>query len=183
MEKNVALIALFAALIAALGLIPKLTLGFGVPITAQTLGVMLCGTVLGSKRGTLSVLLFLLLVAIGLPLLSGGRGGLGVFATPSAGFLLGWPFAALVTGLIVEKWRGGSLAVVAGVASVIGGIVVMYAFGVAGMSVALDKSLVEAAVLVTAFIPGDLVKAVIAGMLTAALFKARPASVLSRYAT
>ncbi|MCO4843789.1 MAG: biotin transporter BioY [Yoonia sp.] len=182
MEKNVALIALFAALIAALGLIPKLTLGFGVPITAQTLGVMLCGTVLGSKRGTLSVLLFLLLVAIGLPLLSGGRGGLGVFATPSAGFLLGWPFAALVTGLIVEKWRGGSLAVVAGVASVIGGIVVMYAFGVAGMSVALDKSLVEAAVLVTAFIPGDLIKAVIAGMLTAALFKARPASVLSRYA-
>lgn len=183
MEKNVALIALFAALIAALGLIPKLTLGFGVPITAQTLGVMLCGTVLGSKRGTLSVLLFLLLVAIGLPLLSGGRGGLGVFATPSAGFLLGWPFAALVTGLIVEKWRGGSLAVVAGVASVIGGIVVMYAFGVAGMSVALDKSLVEAAVLVTAFIPGDLVKAVTAGMLTAALFKARPASVLSRCAT
>ena len=58
----------------------------------------------------------------------------------------------------------------------------MYAFGVAGMSVALDKSLVEAAVLVTAFIPGDLIKAVIAGMLTAALFKARPTSVLSRYA-
>ena len=109
MEKNVALIALFAAVIAALGLIPKITLGFGVPITAQTLGVMLCGTVLGARRGTLSVLLFLLLVAIGLPLLSGGRGGLGAFATPSAGFLLGWPIGAFVTGLIVEKWRGGPL--------------------------------------------------------------------------
>ena len=45
MERNLTMIALFAALIAALGLIPKFTLGFGVPITAQSLGVMLCGTV------------------------------------------------------------------------------------------------------------------------------------------
>jgi biotin transport system substrate-specific component len=179
MEKNVTLIALFAALITALGLIPKLTLGFGVPVTAQSLGVMLCGTILGSKRGTMSVLLFLLLVAVGLPLLSGGRGGLGLFVSPSAGFLIGWPVAAFVTGLIVEKWRGLSLALVAGVASVIGGIMVMYVFGIIGLSIALDKSLVEATGLVTAFVPGDVVKAVIAGMLTAALAKARPASVLS----
>jgi biotin transport system substrate-specific component len=179
MEKNVALIALFAALIAALGLIPKLTLGFGVPITAQSLGVMLCGTILGSKRGAMSVLLLLLLVAVGLPLLSGGRGGLGLFVSPSAGFLIGWPVAAFVTGMIVEKWRGHSLAVVAGVASVIGGILVMYVFGIAGLSIALDKSLLEATGLVAAFLPGDVIKAVIAGMLTAALAKARPASVLS----
>uniref|UniRef100_UPI004047EE8D biotin transporter BioY n=1 Tax=Yoonia sp. TaxID=2212373 RepID=UPI004047EE8D len=181
MEKNVALIALFAAVIAALGLIPKITLGFGVPITAQTLGVMLCGTVLGARRGTLSVLLFLLLVAIGLPLLSGGRGGLGAFATPSAGFLLGWPIGAFVTGLIVEKWSGVPLGLVATVAAIIGSIVVMYIFGIAGLAIALDKSLSEAALLVLVFVPGDVIKAVIAGLLTAALFKARPASVLSRY--
>uniref|UniRef100_UPI004048D757 biotin transporter BioY n=1 Tax=Yoonia sp. TaxID=2212373 RepID=UPI004048D757 len=181
MEKNVALIALFAAVIAALGLIPKITLGFGVPITAQTLGVMLCGTVLGARRGTLSVLLFLLLVAIGLPLLSGGRGGLGAFATPSAGFLLGWPIGAFVTGLIVEKWRGVPLGLVATVAAIIGSIVVMYIFGIAGLAIALDKSLSEAALLVLVFVPGDVIKAVIAGLLTAALFKSRPASVLSRY--
>lgn len=179
MEKNVTLIALFAALIAALGLIPKLTLGFGVPITAQSLGVMLCGTILGSKRGAMSVLLLLLLVAVGLPLLSGGRGGLGLFVSPSAGFLIGWPVAAFVTGMIVEKWRGHSLAVVAGVASVIGGILVMYVFGIAGLSIALGKSLLEATGLVAAFVPGDVIKAVIAGLLTAALAKARPASVLS----
>lgn len=180
MEKNVALIALFAALIAALGLIPKITLGFGVPITAQSLGVMLCGTILGSKRGALAVLLFLLLVAIGLPLLSGGRGGLGLFVSPSAGFLIGWPIAAFVTGLIVEKWRSAPLAVVGSVASIIGGIIVMYIFGIIGMSITLEKSLIEATGLVTAFIPGDILKAVIAGMLTAALAKARPASLLSR---
>lgn len=75
MERNIVLIALFAALIAVLGLIPKITLMSGVPITAQSLGVMLCGTVLGARRGALAVLLFLLLVALGLPLLAGGRAG------------------------------------------------------------------------------------------------------------
>ncbi|TMV07799.1 BioY family transporter [Ruegeria sediminis] len=180
MEKNVAHIALFAALIAALGLIPKVTLAFGVPITAQSLGVMLCGTILGSKRGALAVLLFLLLVAIGLPLLSGGRGGLGLFVSPSAGFLIGWPIAAFVTGLIVEKWRSAPLALVASLASIIGGILVMYVFGIVGMSITLEKSLVEATGLVTAFILGDFLKAIIAGMLTSAMAKARPSSVLSR---
>lgn len=180
MEKNVTMIALFAALIAVLGLIPKISLGFGVPITAQSLGIMLCGTVLGAKRGGLAVLLFLLLVAIGLPLLSGGRGGLGSFTTPAAGFIFGWPVAAFVTGLIVEKWRGAPLALVASLATITGGIVVMYVFGIVGMSIALEKTLLEATALVTAFIPGDILKAVIAGMLTAALAKARPSSVLSR---
>ncbi len=71
MERNLTMIALFAALIAALGLIPKFTLGFGVPITAQSLGVMLCGTVLGAWRGGLAALLFVALVALGLPLLAG----------------------------------------------------------------------------------------------------------------
>ncbi|MEQ9259437.1 MAG: biotin transporter BioY [Roseovarius sp.] len=180
MERNVALIALFAALIAALGLIPQITLAFGVPITAQSLGVMLCGTVLGARRGALAVLLFVLLVAMGLPLLAGGRGGLGVFASPTVGFVLGFPVAAFVTGWIVERWRGAPLTLVAGVASALGGIVVLYAFGVAGLAVVLEKSLQEALALVTAFIPGDVLKAAIAGMLTSALARARPQSVLSR---
>lgn len=180
MERNLTMIALFAALIAALGLIPKITLAFGVPITAQSLGVMLCGTVLGAKRGALAVLLFLLLVAIGLPLLSGGRGGLGLFVSPSAGFLIGFPIAAFVTGLIVEKWRNGPLTLIAGIAAAIGGIIVLYIFGIIGMSITLEKSLTEAAALTMAFIPGDILKAAIAGMITAALAKARPASVLSR---
>ena len=180
MERNLTLVALFAALIAALGLIPQLTLAFGVPVTAQRLGVMLCGAVLGARRGALAVLLFVLLVALGLPLLAGGRGGLGVFASPTAGFVVGFPFAAFITGLIVENWRQGPLALVAGTASVIGGIVVLYAFGISGLAWALDKSLPQAALLVTAFIPGDLIKAVLAGLITAALARARPDSVLSR---
>lgn len=180
MERSLTLIALFAALIAALGLIPKFTLGFGVPITAQTLGVMLCGTVLGARRGALAVLLFIALVALGLPLLAGGRGGLGVFAMPSTGFLIGMPFGAFVCGLIMERSQRLPVAWAAGVASIVGGIGVIYIFGVAGMMQALDKTAAEALVLVTAFIPGDLIKAVFAGLITAGLARARPASLLSR---
>lgn len=180
MERSLTLIALFAALIAALGLIPKFTLAFGVPITAQTLGVMLCGTVLGARRGALAVLLFLALVALGLPLLAGGRGGLGAFAGPSVGFLVGWPVAAFVTGFLMQQFRSMPIGLAAGVASVIGGIIVMYVFGIFGLMVMLNKSVLEAAALVTAFIPGDVLKAVLAGFITAGLARARPASVLSR---
>ena len=98
MERDLTHIALFAALVAILGLVPQITLVAGVPITAQSLGIMLCGTVLGAKRGALAVLLFLALVAAGLPLLSGGRGGIGVFAGPSVGYLVGFPIAAFVAG-------------------------------------------------------------------------------------
>ncbi len=181
MEKNVALIALFAALIAALGLIPKITLLSGIPITAQSMGIMLCGTVLGAKRGALAVLLFLVLVAVGLPLLAGGRGGLGVFTTPWAGFLFGFPVAAFVTGLIVEKWRGENLALIATVASIIGGIGALYLVAVPYYMVMKPAGLFEA--FLTAMVPfmaGDLIKTILAGVITGALFKARPASILSR---
>ncbi|MCC6864111.1 MAG: biotin transporter BioY [Rhodobacteraceae bacterium] len=179
MERNIAHIALFTALVAVMGLIPALNLPFGVPITIQNLGIMLCGTVLGAKRGALSVVLFLVLVAIGLPLLSGGRGGLGVFAGPSVGFLIGFPVSAFVTGLIVERWKG-SLAQAAFMGSLIGGIPVLYAFGIVGMAVKLDKTLIEAAILTLAFIPGDLIKCVLAGVVTRGIAKMRPDSLLSR---
>lgn len=179
-ERNVAQIALFAGLIAALGLIPQLTLAFGVPITAQSLGVMLCGTVLGARRGGYAALLFVGLVALGLPLLAGGRGGLGLFAAPTAGFLIGFPVAAFVTGLVMERLSNVATGFAAGIAAAVGGIFVLYVFGVAGLALILDRSIVEAALLVTAFIPGDIIKAVLAGLITAALYRARPASVISR---
>lgn len=180
MERSLTLIALFAALIAALGLIPKFTLAFGVPITAQSLGIMLCGTVLGAKRGGLAALLFIGLVALGLPLLAGGRGGLGAFATPSAGFLIGFPIAAFATGWIMERLNSAPIGLAAGVAAAAGGVVVLYVFGIAGLMISLEKSVFEASALVAFFIPGDLIKAVIAGFVTAGLARARPQSVLSR---
>jgi biotin transport system substrate-specific component len=124
--------------------------------------------------------LFVALVALGLPLLSGGRGGLGVFNSPTVGFLIGFPVAAFVTGWVMERSTAFPTAIAAGGAATIGGVFVLYAFGIVGLMVMLDKGLGEAALLVTAFIPGDFIKAVLAGVITAGLFRARPASVLSR---
>lgn len=177
MERNVAQIALFAALIAALALVPKITLAFGVPITAQSLGIMLAGAMLGAKRGFQAVLLFLILVAIGLPLLPGGRGGLAVFAGPTAGFLFGFPVAALVTGLFVEHVRLRPIGLRAGIGAVLGGVLALYVFGVIGMSIGLGKTIWECTMLMAIFVPGDLLKAGITGMLVAAIAKARPQAI------
>lgn len=179
MERNLSHIALFAALIAVLGFVPQIMLPFGVPITAQSLGIMLCGTVLGAKRGALAVLLFLLLVAIGLPLLSGGRGGLGVFASPTVGFLIGFPVAAFVAGLVTERLPA-PVGWAAGVGAFVGGVVVLYVFGIAGLSFMLDKTLSEAALMVTAFVPGDMIKVVLAGLVTHGIARMRPGVLLSR---
>ena len=183
MERGIVLIALFAAIVAILGIVPQITLISGVPITAQSLGVMLCGTVLGAKRGTLAVLLFLFMVAIGLPLLSGGRGGFGVFFGASSGFLFGWLLAAFVAGLVVEKLPNIPVLWAAILGSFLGGIVALYIPGIVGMAVVLDKTLIEAAGFAIPFIPGDLIKVVITGVLTSALAKARPSSFLARTQT
>lgn len=179
MERNLAHIALFTALIVVLGLVPKIDLAFGVPITAQSLGIMLCGTVLGARRGALAVILFLILVAIGLPVLSGGRGGLGLFAGPSAGYLIGFPVAAFVAGLVMERTTMAPVwSAVAG--AIIGGIGVLYIFGITGMSIALGKSWIDASYLGMVFLPGDIIKALLAGVITQAIATARPMSLISR---
>lgn len=179
MERSLTHIALFAALVAVLGLVPAITLPGGVPVTAQSLGIMLCGTVLGARRGALAVLLFLALVALGLPLLSGGRGGLGVFAGPSVGFLIGFPVAAFVAGLVVERWRA-PVGWAAAAGAFLGGIVVLYPLGAAGWALMLGKTMAEVQVFLLGFLPGDLVKVVLAGLITRGLAQMRPGSLLSR---
>ncbi|AYF04015.1 BioY family transporter (plasmid) [Paracoccus yeei] len=176
MERDAAHIALFAAMIAALGLVPQITLAFGVPITAQTLGVMLAGAVLGARRGAMAAGVFILLIALGLPLLAGGRGGLGVFASPTAGFALGFPVAAFATGLFVERVRLRPAGLAAGLGAVFGGIAVLYLMGAAGLALVSGKPLAQAFALVSVFIPGDLLKAAICGMLVQAIARVRPQS-------
>lgn len=181
MERSLTLISLFAALIAALGLIPSLTLLSGIPITAQSMGIMLCGTVLGAKRGAMAVGLFLILVALGLPLLAGGRGGLGVFTTPWAGYLFGFPIAAFATGWLTERWRGQNLALGAALAAILGGMGVLYAIAAPYYMLMTGEGLVASIIKTTVpFMPGDLIKAVLAGLITQSLARIRPASVLSR---
>ena len=74
-----------------------------VPVTGQTLAVLLCGAVLGSKRGGLSLALYVLEGAIGLPVFAGGRGGMAALFGPTAGYLTGFILAAFLVGLLAEK--------------------------------------------------------------------------------
>ena len=161
----IALTSLFAALLAVLGLIPKIDLPLGVPITLQTLGVMLAGCLLGPKRALQALLLFLLAVALGLPLLSGGRGGLGVFMAPSSGYLLGWPVGAWVTGIIMAWLTQRHIhanptraAVHAFVASALGGLLMVHVCGVIGLVLIANLSWQQALVGTLVFVPGDLIK-------------------------
>lgn len=174
-SRDLALVAVFVGVVAALGLVPALyPFGGAVPITAQSMGVMLVGAVLGARRALATLLVFLALVAVGLPLLAGGLGGLGAFTTPRVGFLLGFPVAAYAVGWISE--RGGPTYRLhwGMVANVVGGIVVLYVFGVAGI-VLVARISVEAAIVSTwVFVPGDAIKAALAALVARGVHQGYP---------
>ncbi|MFP5075921.1 biotin transporter BioY [Rhizobium sp. YIM 134829] len=178
--RDLTLIALFTAIIVALGALPPISLGFiPVPITAQSMGVMLAGCIIGAKRGALAYLLLILLVAVGLPVLSGGRGGLAVLVGPTAGFIAGWVVGTYLTGLIAEKLvRDGQPAPkqMLGffLASIAGGIGLVYLFGIVWLAFSTGMGLEKAAIGSLAFIPGDLVKAVIATLAARAVMVGYP---------
>ena len=162
-------IASQVAIISVLGLIPKIDLPFlpGVPITAQTLGVMLAGTLLHVKDSFFSVMIFLALVLIGAPLLSGGRGGISVFFAPSAGYLFGWIVGAVMISIsfdILKKKFETYLA--AFLSCFAGGILVVHLFGIFGLIIITDLNLTQACFLSLAFVPGDIIKCLLAAYIT-----------------
>ncbi len=173
--RAIAEVALFAAVIVALGSVPSLyAFGLAVPVTAQTLGVMLAGAVLGPRRGTAAVTVVVVLVVASLPVLSGGRGGIGVITSPTGGFLLGWLPAVLVTGLLARRaLRLPAKARPVGLvgACLVGGVVVDYALGVPWWAVVTHQDLLLTAGQAAAFLPGDLLKAVLAGVAAAAVHR------------
>jgi biotin transport system substrate-specific component len=172
--RDVTKIVVFAALLAVLGVPGAIPIGGAVPITAQTLGVMLAGAVLGAWRGAAAVVIFLLLVLAGLPLLSGGRGGAGVFVGPSAGFLIGWIFGAFVVGLIVRLGNRPPVWWRTALGCFVGGALVVYALGIPVQSLVTGLSIGKTAVTSAAFLPGDLLKTVAATVITMALWRAYP---------
>jgi biotin transport system substrate-specific component len=176
--RNLVRIALLAAFIAALGLLPRLDLPIaaGVPITAQTLGVMLAGLLLGARNGALAVALFLFVVALGAPFLAGGRGGVGVFFGPTAGYLVGWMFGAFATGWLMNALPLRSRFARAITASLVGGVLVIYAFGIPYLAFAARLDLWKALVAGSVFMPGDVLKAVAAALIVRSLPAERPST-------
>ncbi|TFD73653.1 biotin transporter BioY [Cryobacterium gelidum] len=172
--RDLAQIAIFSALIAALGLAGPLNIG-PVPITLQTLGVMLAGAILGPRKGTLAVLLFLVLTAVGLPLLAGARGGIGVFTvSPAAGYLYGWLLGAAVTGYLTARLLPKYPFWPALGATILGGIVAVYLVGIPVMALNLGLPLVTTIGLNLAFIPGDLIKVIVTVLVARQVHKAYP---------
>jgi biotin transport system substrate-specific component len=171
---DIARVAVLAAVVAALGLPGSFTVLGSVPITAQTLGVMLAGVILGPRLGALSMLVLLALVAVGLPLLAGGRGGIAVFAGPSGGFALGWIAGAAVAGAIsrIGPRKLSTVRIFAG--AVIGGIGAIYAVGIPFEVAVTHLPLAKTALTSLVFIPGDLAKAVVTTIVARSLVRAYP---------
>jgi biotin transport system substrate-specific component len=173
--RDLVLMALFAAVMAALGLLPKVPLPLGgVPITAQSMGVMLAGAILGRVRGAGAMAIFVALVALGLPLLAGGRGGLGVFAGPSGGFIVGFILGAYLTGLMAERLALRFVFPRFLLASIIGGIGGVYLLGIPHWVLISGSSVGEVLLISLNFIPGDLIKAGIAALVAAAVYRGYP---------
>lgn len=169
---NLARTVVFAAFIAVLGIFPGFYLGgAAVPVVLQNAGPLLAGSILGARRGTASVLLFVALTAIGLPLLSGGRGGIAPFLGPSGGFLLGWILSALVVGLIVQRSAKPGIGVL--LLANVAGVAVDYLIGIPYWGLMIGD-VPSAAVQSLVFLPGDAVKLVAVSLVAVAVHRAVP---------
>ena len=133
--KDMALCALFAALLA---ICAWLVIPLGdVPFTLQTFGVFAALGLLGGKRGTIAIAVYLLLGAVGLPVFAGFRGGFGVLLGVTGGYLVSYLFMGLII-ILAEKWFG-ERAIVFLLAGVIA-LAVCYAFGTAWFVVAYART-------------------------------------------
>ncbi|SPN75866.1 biotin transporter BioY [Brochothrix thermosphacta] len=159
---SIAFIGIMIAVLIILGFIPPITIGIiPVPIAVQSMGVLLAGLLLGKRNGTIAVLLLLLLVAVGLPVLAGGRGGFALFYSPTAGYIIAYPIAAFLIG-----WWSGKLGEKPSffrlfAVTVIAGVLVIDSFGAIGLHFVTGMPLKAAFLSNLVFIPGDLLKAIL----------------------
>ncbi|MBA4492789.1 biotin transporter BioY [Paenactinomyces guangxiensis] len=173
--RNMTFIAMFVALLAIGGQISIQTV---IPITMQTFVVMLAGSILGARRGFVSMLVFIALVAAGAPLLSGWKSGPGALVGPTGGYIVSWPFAAFLMGLIVEKFaaKGPLKAWQITLAHITGGILLVHLIGfpwaVAALKLPLNMETFISSFLI--FMPGDLIKAFVATPVALAVYRAVP---------
>lgn len=172
------------ALLTALAAQISIPLGFTpVPITGQTFAVLLTGGALGAVRGGLSQLLYVALGAAGLPFYAGGDGGWQAATGSTAGYLVGFVVAAAVIGWMAE--RGHDRKVSTAVPAFVVGSVIIYAFGAVWLAHSIDVPLtagiaedgsIEASAItygVAPFLVGDLIKAILAGLLLPGAWRVR----------
>jgi biotin transport system substrate-specific component len=149
---------IYAALMAALTAVgATIAIPIGpVPIVLQNLFIMLAGLLLGGRWALVSIGVYLLAGAVGLPVFAGGSGGVGKFVGPTGGYLFGFAAAAYLIGLISEKGRG---RVGIDILAMVAGTLVIYAFGVTWLKLITGMSFSKAfAVGMLPFLIGDALK-------------------------
>lgn len=175
---TIALIAVFAALIAALALVPPVFTVGAVPFALQIIVVVLNGLVLGPWAGFAAAALYLVAGVAGLPVFAGGAAGPSVLVGPTGGYLIGYALAAIASGLIVKATlrKGqsvGATTVWLAVAAVVA-ILVIHVCGVVGFIVLAKMKLGAAITATLPFLPLDLLKGAIAVAIALAIYRAFP---------
>ena len=164
----------FALFTAALAQV-RIPLGFTpVPVTGQTLAVLLAGATLGAWRGASSQMLYWLLGMVGLPFYSNGTSGWSVATGPTMGYLVGFVLAAAVVGRLAEYRQ--DRRTLTSVAAMTLGSVIIYVCGATWLAIDLDIPLATGeqnaiALGVTPFLVGDVIKMCLAGLATASTWR------------
>ena len=134
-----------------------------VPIVLSTLFVILSGLLLGSRWGLISMALYLLVGAIGIPVFAGGKGGFAYFLGPTGGYLFGYLISAWITGLLSER---SNRLFVWDVTAVVIGSLILYGCGVLWLKVVTQMSWPKTLLVgVIPFLVGDAIKASVAVIL------------------
>lgn len=161
--KQLAIVGLMTAIICVLAPL-ALPIPFSpVQISLGTLAIYFVLTVLGLKLGTISVIIYILLGLAGLPVFASFKSGPGTLFGPTGGYIIGYVFMALVCGFFIDKWGNKFLPCFLGM---ILGTAVLYVFGSFWLAFQLSYTLPQAFMAgVIPYIPGDLIKLVIAVVL------------------
>jgi biotin transport system substrate-specific component len=166
--KNMALIAIFAAIMCILS---PFSIPIGpVPISLATLVIYFAVSILGAWRGTTSCIIYILLGLVGLPVFSGFSSGPSKLFGPTGGYIFGYILLAIIAGIFIEKFNGKWYMSLIGMLI---GTLALYALGTVWLAYVAHYS-IKAALWagMIPFIPGDLIKIVLALLIGPVLRKA-----------
>ena len=139
-----------------------------IPITLQILGVFITASILGAKLGTVSIIIYILLGAVGLPVFSNFTGGFGILLSPTGGFIIGFIFTALTIG-IVTSFKNSILT---NTLAMLLGLLLCYLFGTLWYCIYANVDFITAVlVCVVPFLIGDAIKIIVASILVTKLKK------------
>ena len=157
---DMALTGMMTALICILGPLSIPVPVSPVPVSLVQLGIYLSVYILGKRRGTLAVLLYVIIGAVGLPVFSGFSGGFAKLVGPTGGYILGYVFMAYFAGLVIERSSGDIIAVFAGFAVA---NALCYVPGTLWLSFQMGTGFKKALLLgVVPYVPADLIKTIAA---------------------